>query len=117
MAVARANRIRELGEAFLAAGRVEEALARGREALELARARGQRGGEARTLALLGDALMAREPPDLAVPRSITSKPSPVRPGSASALSRRVATSGSAGCTGGEASRARRGTTSTRPSAC
>ena len=114
--VARANRIRQLGEAYLAAGRVEEALARGREALELARRRGQRDGEAGALALLGARSWRASPRTSRAPRSITSRPWPVRPGWASVLSRRVATSGSAGCTGGEASRARRGTTSTRPSA-
>ncbi|MCI0549106.1 MAG: tetratricopeptide repeat protein, partial [Candidatus Rokubacteria bacterium] len=59
-----AHRIRQLGEAYLAAGRVEEALARGLEALDRARGQDrQQWEEAPTLALLGAALMAREPPD------------------------------------------------------
>jgi tetratricopeptide (TPR) repeat protein len=65
--VAPANRIRQLGEAYLAAGRVDEALERARDALEeLARRREQRGGEtARAFALVGAALAARQPSDLA----------------------------------------------------
>jgi DNA-binding SARP family transcriptional activator len=62
-----AYRMRQLGEAYLAAGRVEEALERGREALaELAR-RGKPGGAAAAgaLALVGAALAAREPPNFA----------------------------------------------------
>jgi DNA-binding SARP family transcriptional activator len=60
------NRIRQLGEAYLAAGRVDEALARGREALtELARRGEARGGNAAGgLELVGAALAALEPPDV-----------------------------------------------------
>jgi tetratricopeptide (TPR) repeat protein len=65
--VAPAHRIRQLGGAYLAAGRADEALERGRVALQELAHRGEQhgGGAARTLVLVGAALAARQPPDLA----------------------------------------------------
>jgi tetratricopeptide (TPR) repeat protein len=64
--VAPRHRMRQLGEVYLAAGRVEEALAQGRKVLEELARRGEpTGGDAtEALALVGAALAAREPPDL-----------------------------------------------------
>jgi tetratricopeptide (TPR) repeat protein len=57
------HRHRQLGEAYLVAGRVAQALERGASALELARRHGERAGEALSLALIADALVARPSPD------------------------------------------------------
>jgi tetratricopeptide (TPR) repeat protein len=53
-----------LGEAYLLANRVEEALAMGERALRLSRERGERGYEAWALRFLGDTASHRDPPDL-----------------------------------------------------
>src|SRR5205807_8748776 len=53
-----------LAEAYLRAGRLEEARRVAEGALDLSRAQGQRGAEARSLHLLGDILSSRESPDL-----------------------------------------------------
>ncbi|MBP1725571.1 MAG: family ATPase [Deltaproteobacteria bacterium] len=53
-----------LGEAYLLANRVEEALAMGERALRLSRERGERGYEAWALRFLGDTASHRDPSDL-----------------------------------------------------
>jgi tetratricopeptide (TPR) repeat protein len=52
-----------LGEAYVLADRLEDALECAGRALTLARERGQRGHEARALCLLGEATARRDPPD------------------------------------------------------
>ena len=54
-----------LGEAYLAAGRLEEAASRPTEAIESARARGERGFEAWALRLGALVAIAADPPDIA----------------------------------------------------
>jgi tetratricopeptide (TPR) repeat protein len=53
-----------LGEAYLLAGRIDDALASATEALDLCRARGERGREAYALRLLGKITVARDPVDV-----------------------------------------------------
>jgi DNA-binding NtrC family response regulator/tetratricopeptide (TPR) repeat protein len=53
-----------LGEAYLRAGRLDEADAAGRRALEMARERSERGHEAYALHLLGELMARRTPGDL-----------------------------------------------------
>src|SRR4030095_1346838 len=57
-----------LGEACLAAGRLDEAFAHAAEALEIARARGERGDEAWALHLRGAATARRQPPEIGAAR-------------------------------------------------
>jgi len=52
-----------LGEAYLLAGRIDDALATATEALDLCRARDERGREAYALRLLGKITAARDPVD------------------------------------------------------
>lgn len=55
-----------MGEAYMEAGRIEDALAQGERALALTRERGERGREAWALHLLGEIASRREPPDRAI---------------------------------------------------
>jgi tetratricopeptide (TPR) repeat protein len=57
------NRVLWQGEAYLLAGRVEEARLLARQALDLVRSRRERGHEAWTLRLLGELAAQREPSD------------------------------------------------------
>jgi tetratricopeptide (TPR) repeat protein len=54
-----------LGETYLLASRMEEALTLATRALELSHTRKERGNEAWTLRLLGEIAMRRDPPDVA----------------------------------------------------
>ena len=60
----RAPHIRMLAEALFVAGRADEAEARARQALDLARAHGERGWEAANCLLLGRIASHRDPPDV-----------------------------------------------------
>ena len=83
LADARASNVRyghslalvQLGEACLAAGRLDEAIAHGAQALEIARARGERGDEAWALHLSGAATARRQPPEIGARASGTHRPS------------------------------------------
>jgi tetratricopeptide (TPR) repeat protein len=55
-----------LGEAYRLAGRIEEALRLAEQALEHARAHGERGHQARALRLLGEIAARRDPPECAL---------------------------------------------------
>src|SRR5262249_54027026 len=57
-------RIRQLGEACLSVGRIEEAIEHARNALALAREHGQQGNDARALHALAEASSRQDPPDL-----------------------------------------------------
>jgi class 3 adenylate cyclase/tetratricopeptide (TPR) repeat protein len=64
MGIGHALRLTRLGEAYLKAGRLDEAHARAQEALEFARTRNERGNETYALRLLGEIAAHRPDPEI-----------------------------------------------------
>jgi tetratricopeptide (TPR) repeat protein len=69
LGIGHAMRLSRLGQGYLFAGRLEEARARTREALDLARAQKERGSQAYALRVLGDIACHEEHPALGAAES------------------------------------------------
>ena len=80
-----------LGEGYLRAGRIEDALHQAQHAVEVCRQHQQRGHEAWALRLLGEVVAQRHPPEVEQPKLTTARPSLWPKNSACAHSRRTAT--------------------------